>query len=139
MEDNMEYVMDNTCVSDGNNIHIYPVKLLEITVDEDTRNSYVINYLFNKIDNLLSIEDNINFHVHTDSMKISQTSKYKKLVFLFIQIVTVKYSTTILDKCYIYDVNRAMKMILELIKPVLPPVIKSKLVIVKEVNDDNDD
>ena len=135
----MENIVDSMCVSDGNNIHIYPIKLLDINEEEDARNSYIVNYIFDKIDDLLSSIDNISFHIHTDGMKISQTSKYKKLVFLFIQIVTLKYSTTILDKCYIYDVNRAMKMILELIKPALPSVVKSKLVIVKEVIDDTDD
>jgi hypothetical protein len=51
----------------------------------------------------------------------------------------VKYSTTILDKCYLYDVNRAMKIILDLIRPALPPVVKSKMVIVKEIFDDKED
>ena len=132
-------IMERMCITDSNNIHIYPIMLLEIQGDEDSRNSTVINYIFDKIDNLLSEGDNINFHVHTDSLKISQTPKYKKIVSLFIQIVTVKYSTTMLDKCYLYDVNRAMKMILDLIRPALPAVVKSKMVIVKEVNDENDE
>jgi hypothetical protein len=131
--------MERMCVTDSNNLHIYPIILLEIQGDEDSRNSTVINYIFDKIDNLLLTGDNINFHVHTDSLKISQTPKYKKIVSLFIQIVTVKYSTTMLDKCYLYDVNRAMKVILDLIRPALPAVVKSKMVIVKEVNDDNEE
>ena len=131
--------MNRICVSDNNNIHIYPVVLLEIDQEEDARNSFVINGIFDKIDNLLTTEEHINFHIHTDNMKISHTPKYKKIVSIFIQIVTVKYSTTILDKCYLYDVNRAMKIILDLIKPALPPVVKSKMVIVKEVFDDKED
>jgi hypothetical protein len=135
----MEDIISRICVSDNNNIHIYPVILLEIEQEEDARNSFVINCIFDKIDNLLTSEEQINFHIHTDNMKISHTPKYKKIVSLFIQIVTVKYSTTILDKCYLYDVNRAMKIILDLIRPALPPVVKSKMVIVKEIFDDKED
>ena len=135
----MEDIMERICVTDGNHIHIYPIILMEMEGHEDVRNSNVINYIFDKIDEVLSSESNINFHVHTDNLKISQTPKYKKIVSLFIQIVTVKYSTTMLDKCYLYDVNRAMKIILDLIKPALPPVVKSKMIIVKEVTDDNED
>jgi hypothetical protein len=135
MGDNIERI----CVTDGNHIHIYPTVLFDIEGQEDERNSNVINYIFDKIDDVLLIESSINFHVHTDNMKISQTSKYKKIVSLFIQIVTVKYSTTMLDKCYLYDVNRAMKIILDIIKPALPPVVKSKMIIVKEVADEHED
>jgi hypothetical protein len=135
----MEEIMSRICVSDNNNIHIYPTRLFEIDCDEDTRNSIVINYIFDKIDNLLTTIESMNFHIHTDNMKISHTPKYKKLVSLFIQIVSVKYSTTILDKCYLYDVNRAMKIILDIVRPALLPVVKSKMVIVKEILDDNDD
>ena len=135
----MEEIMSRICVSDNNNIHIYPTRLFEIDCDEDTRNSIIINYIFDKIDNLLTTVESMNFHIHTDNMKISQTPKYKKLVSLFIQIVSVKYSTTILDKCYLYDVNRAMKIILDIIRPALLPAVKSKMVIVKEILDDNDD
>jgi hypothetical protein len=137
--DEIYNIMERMCVTDSNNLHIYPIILLEIQGDEDSRNSTVINYIFDKIDNLLSTGDNINFHVHTDSLKISQTPKYKKIVSLFIQIVTVKYSTSMLDKCYLYDVNRAMKVILDLIRPALPAVVKSKMVIVKEVTDDTEE
>jgi hypothetical protein len=136
----MEDLMETMCVTKDNEIHIYPAKLIDMDGDEDNRNSFIINYLFDKIDNLLSVEnDTINFHVHTDKMKISQTSKYKKLTLLFIQIVAVKYPRVILNKCYLYDVNRAMKMLLKLIKPLLPSDIKTNLVIVKEVDDDDND
>lgn len=132
-------IMERMCVTDNNNIHIYPIRLLEIHGDENARNSTVINYIFDKIDNLLLEQETINFHVHTDSLKISQTHKYKRIVSLFIQLVTVKYSTTMLDKCYLYDVNRAMKVILDLIRPALPSVVKSKMIVVKEIMDDNDE
>ena len=132
-------IMERMCVTDNNNIHIYPIRLLEIHGDENARNSTVINYIFDKIDNLLLEQETINFHVHTDSLKISQTHKYKRIVSLFIQLVTVKYSTTMLDKCYLYDVNRAMKVILDLIRPALPSVVKSKMIVVKEITDDNDE
>ena len=131
--------MESICVTDDNNIHIYPIRLLDIQLEEDARNSLVINYIFDKIDNLLLENISINFHVHTDKLKISQTTKYKKIVSLFIQIVTAKYSTTMLEKCYLYDVNRAMKIILDLIRPALPSVVKSKIIIVKEVNDENEE
>lgn len=135
----MENIMERICVTDGNHIHIYPIVLMEIECHEDERNSSVINYIFDKIDDVLTRESIINFHVHTDNLKISQTPKYKKIVSLFIQIVTVKYSTTMLDKCYLYDVNRAMKMILDLIKPALPSIVKSKMIILKEILDDHED
>jgi hypothetical protein len=132
--------MENLCiVENGNHLHIYPSLLLDLQgyEDENQRNSDVINYILTNIDDVLSDYGTINFHVHTGSMKISHTSKYKTVVSLFIQIVTVKYSTTMLDKCYLYDVNRAMKLILELIQPALPKVVKTKMIVVKEASDDD--
>jgi len=134
--------MDQMCVVDNeNHLHIYPSLLLELQgyEDENQRNSDVINYILANIDDVLSEYGTINFHVHTGNMKMSQTTKYKTVVSLFIQIVTVKYSTTMLDKCYLYDVNRAMKMILEIIQPALPKIVKTKMIIVKEVTDDKED
>jgi len=134
--------MENMCIVENNNhLHIYPSLLLELEgyENENQRNSDVINYILTNIDDVLNDFGTISFHVHTGNMKISQTTKYKTVVSLFIQIVTVKYSTTMLDKCYLYDVNRAMKMILELIQPALPKIVKTKIVIVKEVSDDKED
>jgi hypothetical protein len=135
----MEEIMERICVSENDNIHIYPTRIHELDCDEDSRNSYVVNYILDKIDSLLAINENINFHVHTDRMKISHTPRYKKLLMLFIQIVTVKYSTTMLNKCYLYDVNRAMKILLDIVKPFLLPAVKSNMVVVKEILDDKDD
>jgi hypothetical protein len=135
----MDEAMNRICVCDNDNIHIYPTRLIEIDCDEDTRNSLVINFILDKIDELLSVIDNIKFHIHTDHMKLRDTPKYKKIVSLFIQIALVKYSTTMLDKCYLYDVNRAMKIILDIIRPALLPEVKSRMVIVKEILDDKDD
>jgi hypothetical protein len=136
---NNNSIMESMCTTDDNNLHIYPIRFLEIQGEENMRNSTVINYLFDRIDKLLTEQETIVFHIHTDSLKISQTHKYKKIVSLFIQLVTIKYSTTMLDKCYLYDVNKAMKVILDLIRPALPNVVKSKIIIVKEVQDDNEE
>jgi hypothetical protein len=136
----MEESLSRICVSDDvKNLHIYPTVLMEIDCEENAKNSLVINYIFDKIDSLLKTVETIHFHVHTNKMKIRDTPKYKKLVSLFIQIISVKYETILVDKCYLYDVNRAMKVLLDLVKPVLPQLVKSSMVIVKEVNDDNDD
>lgn len=132
--------MENMCVVENlNHLHIYPSLLLELEgyLDENQRNSDVINYILTNIDDVLNDYGTVSFHVHTGNMKISHTPKYKTAVSLFIQIVTVKYSTTMLDKCYLYDVNRAMKMILEIIQPALPKIVKTKMVIVKESTDDD--
>jgi hypothetical protein len=123
--------MQNLCYSYENNIHIFPKFLKEIEGTEDERNSAVINHILDVIDNTANQYSTIIFHIRADDMKFSEMTKYKKIVSLFIQIVSVKYETTILDKCYVYDVNRAMKAILELINPILPKQVKSNLIIVK--------
>lgn len=132
-------IMDTLCSVTDNQLHIYPSVYELIHNDNiDVKNSMVINEILDTLDNLLLTSPVIEFHVHTGKMGISQISKYKSVSNLFIQIVSVKYQTSMLDKCYFYDVNRTMKALLEMLKPVLPSVVKERIVIVKETEDDKE-
>ena len=131
--------MDTLCCVEDNQLHIYPSVYEIIHSDNnDRKNSMVINHILDSLDSLLLSQPVIEFHVHTGKMGISQLSKYKTVSNLFIQIVSAKYSTDMLDKCYFYDVNRTMKVLLDMLKPLLPAVVKERIVIVKETEDDKD-
>ena len=131
--------MDTLCSIEDNQLHIYPsVYELIHSDNNDRKNSMVINHILEKLDSLLEFQPLIEFHVHTGKMGIGQLSKYKTVANLFIQVVSVKYSTDMLDKCYFYDVNMTMKVLLDMLKPILPSVVKERIVIVKETEDDKD-
>ena len=132
--------MTTICNISNNQLHIYPSMYESIQCDSvDAKNTMVINEILDTLDSLLLNVDKIGFHVHTGNMRLSQLSKYKTVVNLFIQIVSVKYNTSMLDKCYFYDVNRTMRTLLEMLKPLLPPVVKENIIIVQETVDDKED
>lgn len=136
----MDITMSNLCNIINNQLHIYPsvYENIHCNVGED-KDSLVINEILDTLDGLLETTPVIEFHVHTGKMKLSQLPKYKKVVNIFIQIVSVKYTTTMLDKCYFYDVNRTMKLLIDMLKPVLPAIVKEKMVILQETDNDKDD
>lgn len=132
--------MTTICTIIDNQLHIYPSVYETLQYDNiDTKNTMVINEILDTLDNLLQTVDKIGFHVHTGNMRLSQLTKYKAVVNLFIQIVSVKYTTTMLDKCYFYDVNRTMRTLLEMLKPLLPAVVKENIIIVRETVDDKEE
>ena len=132
--------MTTLCSIIDNQLHIYPSVYEYVVCDSiETKNSLVINEILDMLDSLLaSTSDPIEFHVHTGNMGISQLPKYQSVAHLFIQIVSVKYQTSMLEKCFFYDVNRTMKVLLDMLKPLLPAVVKERIVIVKEIEDDKE-
>lgn len=120
-------ILNGLCFIKNNSIILNYIYFKHVALDQTY--DYILNYITNKIDNVLTENDDFIVHVNMKNLTLTDIDKHKKFIKSISGFLKEKYPDK-LAKCYVYNCPFIFSQIFNIISMFIDKETQKKIIVI---------
>lgn len=120
-------ILNGLCFIKNNSIILNYIYFKHVALDQTY--AYILNYITNKIDNVLTENDDFIVHVNMKNLTLTDIDKHKKFIQSISGFLKEKYPDK-LAKCYVYNCPFIFSQIFNIISMFIDKETQKKIIVI---------